>query len=87
MRIEMNTCKVFFCNLIDYKKLQCYIVIKCNQGEYMKEKRLPRSIRLEPEIEKWLIDKAKADDRSFNAEVNRLLRQAKEEREKIQRAA
>lgn len=48
----------------------------------MKEKRLSKSIRLEPEVERWLKNKAKAEDRSLSAEINRLLRQAKEAEQK-----
>ncbi|SEB10475.1 MAG: hypothetical protein QJT81_14160 [Candidatus Thiothrix putei] len=44
----------------------------------MKEKKLPRSIRLDPEMEKWVIDKAKAEDRSFNAQINRFVKKMKE---------
>ena len=44
----------------------------------MKDKKPPRSIRLEPEVDAWLKEQAKAGDRSMNAEINRLLRQAKE---------
>ena len=43
----------------------------------MKEKKSSRSIRLEPEVESWLKTKAKAEDRSLSAEINRLLSQAK----------
>ena len=38
-------------------------------------------LRLEPELKQWIKGKAKAADRSFNAEINRTLRQAKEAEE------
>lgn len=47
----------------------------------MNEKKPPRSVRLEQDVETWLKSKAKAGDRSFNAEINRQLRKAKEEGE------
>ena len=50
----------------------------------MKDKKPPRSIRLETEVDDWLKDQAKAGDRSINAEINRLLRQAKEVSEQKQ---
>lgn len=74
----MNTCKVIFCVFIDYIILKCYIVIKCNQEEHMKDKKVLRSVRLEQELDGWVKVKAKAADRSFNAEINRTLRQVKE---------
>lgn len=41
-------------------------------------------LRLEPELNQWVKDRAKAGDRSLNAEINRLVRQAKEESEQKQ---
>jgi hypothetical protein len=41
----------------------------------------PYPLRLEPELKQWIKGKAKAADRSFNAEVNRTLRQVKESEE------
>jgi len=38
-------------------------------------------VRLAPELSKWVKDRAKAGDRSLNAEINRLVRQAKETEE------
>ena len=38
----------------------------------------PRSVRLDPEVEAWVKIQAKAGDRSLNAEINRVLRKAKE---------
>lgn len=38
----------------------------------------PRSIRMESELEVWVKEQAKAGDRSINAQINRLIRQAKE---------
>ncbi|MEN9434567.1 MAG: Arc-like binding domain [Pseudomonadota bacterium] len=35
-------------------------------------------VRLEPEISEWIKAKAKQEDRSINAEINRQLRKAKE---------
>ena len=41
----------------------------------------PYPLRLDPELSLWVKDRAKAGDRSLNAEINRLIRQAKEEDE------
>ena len=41
----------------------------------------PYPLRLDPELSQWVKDRAKAGDRSLNAEINRLIRQAKEEDE------
>lgn len=57
-------------------------MFKCNQGEHMKEKTPPLSFRLQPDIRLWLSERAKAEDRSLNAEINRVLRQLKELEEK-----
>ena len=38
----------------------------------------PLSVRLEPELSQWVRKQAKAGDRSINAELNRIVRQAKE---------
>lgn len=48
----------------------------------MKEKIPPISFRLQPDIRLWLTEKAKSEDRSLNAEINRVLRQVKELEEK-----
>lgn len=47
----------------------------------------PYPLRLEPELIQWVKEQAKAEDRSINAELIRIVRQAKEAREKTQRAA
>lgn len=48
----------------------------------------PRSIRIEPALESWLVERAKQGDRSVNAEINRALRTIKAlEERKAQRAA
>lgn len=39
-------------------------------------------VRLDPELAEWMKDRAKAGDRSLNAEINRTLRQAKEAEQK-----
>lgn len=44
----------------------------------------PYPVRLAPELSKWVKDRAKAGDRSINAEINRVLRQAKEASEQKQ---
>lgn len=41
----------------------------------------PYPLRLEPDVKQWVKGKAKAADRSFNAEINRTLRQVKEDEE------
>ena len=46
-----------------------------------KQRNPPLSLRLDLELAKWVKDRAKAGDRSLNAEINRLIRQAKEEDE------
>ena len=46
-----------------------------------KDRPTPYPLRLEPELKQWIKGKAKAADRSFNAEVNRTLRQVKESEE------
>ena len=38
----------------------------------------PYPLRLDPELNQWVKDRAKDGDRSINAEINRLIRQAKE---------
>lgn len=38
----------------------------------------PYPLRLEPELNQWVKERAKAGDRSLNAEINRTLRQVKE---------
>ena len=42
---------------------------------------IPYPLRLDPELAKWVKDRAKAGDRSLNAEINRLIRQVKEAEE------
>ena len=39
------------------------------------------SLRLDPDLSQWMKARAKAGDRSLNAEINRLIRQAKEAEE------
>lgn len=51
-----------------------------------KKRQSPRSIRLDPEVEEWMKSQAKAGDRSLNAEINRVLRKAKEAAEQKQTA-
>ena len=51
----------------------------CSYGEHMKEEKSLRSIRLNKDVDEWLKKKAKEGDRSFNAEVNRQLKKAKDE--------
>jgi hypothetical protein len=46
----------------------------------------PYPVRLEPELSQWVKERAKTGDRSINAEINRLLRQVKEEIEQKQAA-
>ncbi|MDD5393144.1 MAG: hypothetical protein PHE17_09015 [Thiothrix sp.] len=53
----------------------------------MKDKKPPRSIRLDTDVDAWVKDRAKDSDRSVNAEINRLLRQAKEADEQKAQAA
>ncbi|UJS23516.1 hypothetical protein [Thiothrix winogradskyi] len=35
-------------------------------------------LRLEPELKQWVREKAKAEDRSFNAQINRFIKKIKE---------
>lgn len=45
----------------------------------------PYPVRLDPDISQWVKAQAKAGDRSINAQINRLIRQAKSaEQEKQQ---
>lgn len=53
----------------------------------MEEKKKPRSVRLESELSQWVKEQAKAGDRSFNAELVRIVRQAKEIAEQKQTTA
>ena len=46
-----------------------------------KDRPKPYPLRLEPDVKQWIKGKAKAADRSFNAEINRTLRQVKESEE------
>ena len=41
----------------------------------------PYPLRLDPELSQWVKGRAKAGDRSLNAEINRLIRQLKEAEE------
>lgn len=47
----------------------------------------PYPVRLEPELAAWVKERAKEADRSINAEINRLIRQAKEAKEAEQARA
>ncbi|MDQ5769567.1 Arc family DNA-binding protein [Thiothrix subterranea] len=38
----------------------------------------PYPVRLEPELSQWVKERAKDNDRSINAEINRLIKQARE---------
>lgn len=42
----------------------------------------PYPLRLDPELSQWVKERAKDSDRSINAEINRLIRQAKEAEQK-----
>lgn len=45
----------------------------------MNEKQVkPYPVRLEPELSQWVKEQAKAGDRSMNAELVRIVRQARE---------
>lgn len=44
----------------------------------MKKQQTPYPLRLEHDLSEWVRDQAKAGDRSINAQLNRLIRQAKE---------
>lgn len=46
------------------------------------ERTKPYPVRLDPELSQWVKERAKDNDRSINAEINRLIRQAKEVEEK-----
>ena len=52
-----------------------------------KQRNPPLSLRLDPELAQWVKARAKAGDRSLNAEINRLIRQAKEADEQKKQAA
>ena len=45
------------------------------------------SLRLEPDLSRWVKERAKAGDRSMNAELIRIVRQAKETAEQKQTEA
>ena len=47
----------------------------------------PYPLRLEPDLSQWVKARAKAGDRSMNAELIRIVRQAKEAEEQKQTAA
>ena len=49
--------------------------------EEVEQRPKPYPLRLDPELTQWVKGRAKAGDRSFNAEINRTLRQAKEAEE------
>lgn len=51
---------------------------------YIKQK--PYSLRLSEDLKRWVQQRAKRNDRSMNAEMNRLLRQVKEAEEVSQTA-
>jgi hypothetical protein len=44
------------------------------------------SLRLDPDLSQWVKERAKAGDRSMNAELIRIVRQAKEATEQTQTA-
>lgn len=68
-------CSVLHKNTLEYK-------------DSMEQKRqAPRSVRLDPEVEAWMKTQAKAGDRSLNAEINRVLRKAKEVSEQEKQTA
>jgi len=46
----------------------------------------PYPVRLEPKLSQWVKERAKAGDRSMNAELVRIVRQAKEAEEQKQAA-
>ena len=48
------------------------------------ERQTPISVRLEPELTQWVKERAKDEDRSLNAELNRIIRKAKEDEAKTQ---
>ena len=53
----------------------------------MNEKQVkPYPVRLEPELSQWVKERAKAGDRSMNAELVRIVREAKEAEEQKQAA-
>lgn len=56
-------------------------VVKLNtfRQRLMKDKKVLRSVRIEQDVDTWLKMKAEKGDRSFNAEVNRQLKKAKDE--------
>lgn len=49
--------------------------------EDIEQRPKPYPLRLESELQQWVKGKAKAGDRSINAEINRIVRQAKEAEE------
>lgn len=49
---------------------------ECNAVMGEQDKSYP--LRLEPELKEWVKQKAKENDRSVNAEINRTVRKAKE---------
>ena len=67
------------------------LVLQRNTLEYMiimeQKRQAPRSVRLDPEVEAWVKRQAKAGDRSLNAEINRVLRKAKEVSEQEKQTA
>lgn len=49
--------------------------------EYIEQRPKPYPLRLESELTQWVKKRSKAGYRSFNAELNRIVRQAKEAEE------
>lgn len=49
----------------------------------MTERIKPYPLRLEPDLLSWIKSKAEQGDRSINAQINRLIRQAKEQQKKL----
>lgn len=48
------------------------------EKDMKKTRQRPYPLRLEDDLTQWVRDQAKAGDRSMNAQLNRLIREAKE---------
>lgn len=55
--------------------------------EHIEQRPKPYPLRLESELTQWVKKRSKAGDRSFNAELNRIVRQVKEAEEQKQSEA